>query len=471
MSPTPAFWNLEQPGLYWKSGLVPPTPKWTKEPSLDIIRRVSRQHLPVSEEQAIDITFLSAGVTNKLYTVSWEGQPKSYVFRVSLPVEPFYKTESEVATMRYVRYSTTIPVPRILAYNSSTENELGFEWILMDKLPGCTLLEVWREWGQEEKASVVREVAGYVAQLREKLRFASEGNLYYRRAMEKAAKEDIDIRYESVGEFSHVVIGPIVAPFFFTGRRARMQRNRGPFHSDHEYMMAQMQVQVDDMEFLLKCRAASAGEGDEEVNSIIEFDEGLAADVPEILEACSSLNSLLPYIFPPEPPVTEAVFHNGPNRTGEISVDFDHQYILHHADLSLTNIMVDPDRFRITGLVDWESVNIHPRWEEKTYPQFLTGPVVEEKPPPLSEEAKDKDKKMQEHLDNWEKTVLRQVFDEELGWIYRRTSFQDSTQDEEWAKRKREFKEHLEQVEFSPEAVKKWADEMRERMEKERADT
>jgi aminoglycoside phosphotransferase len=64
--------------------------------------------------------------------------------RVSLPVDPRYKTESEVATTEFVRQKTSLPVPRIIAFDSH-ENELGFEWILMDMMPGLTLRKRWRK--------------------------------------------------------------------------------------------------------------------------------------------------------------------------------------------------------------------------------------------------------------------------------------------------------------------------------------
>lgn len=52
--------------------------------------------------------------------------------RVSLPVDPHYKTSSGVATLDLIYKRTTIPVPKVIAHEASNENELGFEWILME---------------------------------------------------------------------------------------------------------------------------------------------------------------------------------------------------------------------------------------------------------------------------------------------------------------------------------------------------
>lgn len=40
--------------------------------------------------------------------------------------------------MLYVRAKTHIPVPRVYAFNSSMENALSLEWILMEKMEGIT---------------------------------------------------------------------------------------------------------------------------------------------------------------------------------------------------------------------------------------------------------------------------------------------------------------------------------------------
>jgi hypothetical protein len=47
---------------------------------------------------------------------------------------PRLKTESEVATMHYLRENTNIPVPTVYHYDSNPYNRLGGEYILMSKV-------------------------------------------------------------------------------------------------------------------------------------------------------------------------------------------------------------------------------------------------------------------------------------------------------------------------------------------------
>lgn len=56
------------------------------------------------------------------------------VARVARRFMPRLKTESEVATMQYLREHTAIPVPIVYHYDSNPYNRLGGEFIIMSKV-------------------------------------------------------------------------------------------------------------------------------------------------------------------------------------------------------------------------------------------------------------------------------------------------------------------------------------------------
>ncbi len=56
------------------------------------------------------------------------------IARVARRFMPRRKTESEVATMEYIRTYTTIPVPDVYFYDSNPYNRLGGEYIIMSKV-------------------------------------------------------------------------------------------------------------------------------------------------------------------------------------------------------------------------------------------------------------------------------------------------------------------------------------------------
>lgn len=62
-----------------------------------------------------------------IHRIHYREGSHEFVLRVSKPVFPWFKAECEVATMYYVAMHTSIPVPRVYAYDSSADNSLGYE--------------------------------------------------------------------------------------------------------------------------------------------------------------------------------------------------------------------------------------------------------------------------------------------------------------------------------------------------------
>lgn len=75
----------------------------------------------------------STGTFHKAYLVTLT-DARELVARVARRFMPRLKTESEVATLDYLRTRTTVPVPTIYHYDASPYNRLGGEYILMSKV-------------------------------------------------------------------------------------------------------------------------------------------------------------------------------------------------------------------------------------------------------------------------------------------------------------------------------------------------
>ncbi|OSS45858.1 hypothetical protein B5807_09736 [Epicoccum nigrum] len=103
--------TVHQPGLHWENDLFGEVPKWTEEPSIDIMKKLITQHLELDNEP--ELRFFAAGALNKLY--AFQCAKGSYLMRVVLPVAPGVKTESEVATLNFICEITSISVLRVVA--------------------------------------------------------------------------------------------------------------------------------------------------------------------------------------------------------------------------------------------------------------------------------------------------------------------------------------------------------------------
>ncbi|KAK3354074.1 hypothetical protein B0T25DRAFT_545940 [Lasiosphaeria hispida] len=87
------------------------------------------------------------------------------IMRVSLPVYPHRKTRAEVATLRWVCENTTIPVPKVFGFHDSNDNEVGFEWILVELMPGTSAHGRWRTMSMEQKVAFANQIATFQAEM------------------------------------------------------------------------------------------------------------------------------------------------------------------------------------------------------------------------------------------------------------------------------------------------------------------
>ncbi|TGJ82505.1 hypothetical protein E0Z10_g6271 [Xylaria hypoxylon] len=158
-------------------------PTWTISPRVESI--VATLKLAMGSDQDYAVRFLHEGAVSKLYTVFIGSE--AFVMRVCLPVHPGAKTETEVATLNWVLQHTPLPVPRIIAHDSSRDNPLGFEWVLMSKVEGRPLSESWWSTSLGSKERLVKQIAAFSAATFEQPLRGGIGGLY-----KKTADTDAD---------------------------------------------------------------------------------------------------------------------------------------------------------------------------------------------------------------------------------------------------------------------------------------
>jgi aminoglycoside phosphotransferase len=355
-----------QDSLKWVHNAFSLEPQWTTDIDPESIEQAIRSNYST---QRVQVSFLTQGALSKLYNVQTDSD--TLVMRVSLPVDPYWKTISEVATMQWIRLNTALPVPKILAYQDSRENAIGFEWILMTKIPGKTLADAWISIPWKAKEQLVHQLATYSSNLfKKKLR--KIGNIYP--------------SSNPFGNDTLPQVERIVSMQFFWGDHVRQNVPRGPFRSSKGWIAARLLFNEHD------CKSTLANSQDEDDRE----------DAERTLKIIKRLRTHLRAIFPDT------------GKNSELS-------ILHHDDLSKHNIMVD-DNGKLTGVVDWECVSAVPLWKACDYPSFLEGPSREEKPDKTTYRCDEPGSLYRERLMEYELTVLRRCFIDEMqrlepGWI------------------------------------------------------
>jgi len=328
----------EKAVLSWDSTNGAPVAKWEKQPSLADIETVCRRHLALDPMDGCRVKAFSDGTFSKLYLIKATTGKKTrrLVMRVSLPVDPRWKTLGEAMTLGFVRRTTScIPIPKIVGYADSADNEIGFEYTLTNYLPGVPAHMYWHKMSTVEKKRFVEKIAEFQSQLVTP-RFESIGTLI---PAEYGAAHDSDI---------DPVPGHMVHPFFFEGDKVHFsfedkftldEMPRGPFSSSHDWLSA-----------LLKPVA-------------------LAHQTPlDQKKLAKRLLAMVPKIFP--------VLDVSPT-------------IIARNNMSLSNIIVDEDDGSIAGIVGWSSATASPMWMECHIPAFLASEYTDRKTKPERWEYKD----------------------------------------------------------------------------------
>lgn len=408
-------------------------PVWEIEPDLEIIKDVARYHLGSCgfDSDAIMVEYFAGGTHNKLYTINTKypqtGLPAQCLLRIAMPIYPWYKVESDVATTEFVRHFTDIPVPVIYAYDSSSNNKLGLEWMLMEKVSGSSLEEKWTDMSLKAQTKITTSVADWVHQL-SSFAFDKIGNLYMR-----YTETNLDF-----------YIGPMVEPHFYDGRRLTYKIDRGPFPSLQTYYNAILDVQqqeVKDPRYLAEyqrliqateygnadygacelLKATLASRQDSAYGSDVGRENGAedtpTTDIFEHASICDNITSTNAATCDNTETVKdEALDSRGPVDVSDIFIgkvlvfgknmlvdlpralealrtalpslvqepggDMFSTILMHH-DISTDNILVD-GWGELKALVDWEMVGLHPPVLKTQIPHFLESfensetPTIEE---------------------------------------------------------------------------------------------
>ncbi|PFH45421.1 hypothetical protein AMATHDRAFT_184595 [Amanita thiersii Skay4041] len=138
-----------------------------------VLKDVVRERIGV---EVGNIKFLSSGTFHQAYLITLANHTE-LVARVARRFMPRLKTESEVATMRFLREHTDVPVPIVYHYDANPYNRLGGEYILMSKAPGIPLGKVFHSLGYNDLVKLCNNFAAIIIPLFA-LRFSEIGSLY-----------------------------------------------------------------------------------------------------------------------------------------------------------------------------------------------------------------------------------------------------------------------------------------------------
>ncbi|KAK0112105.1 hypothetical protein ONS96_001364 [Cadophora gregata f. sp. sojae] len=315
----------------------------------------------VGAKSCVSVEKYPEGVYNKAMLLTMDDGSR-VVAKVPNPNagRPHFTTASEVATMDFVRNVLGTPVPRVLAWSSTAqENPVGAEYIVMEKVPGIELERVWPSMKIADRFTLVKAIAGF-QKAWTSVSFQQFGGLYYSNNLEKGTGNELlytDANGVNVTD-AKFAIGPTTARESIDYRRATIEFDRGPWKTLEDYHAAIGRREIaciSQLSSLPKSPITLCGPGTYQPTR------------DRKLKALHCYLKLIKFLLPIDG-----------------SVGSSH---LWHSDLHVANIFVNPSNpTEIVGIIDWQSTELAPLYCHARQPHIIDydGPSVHglERPQP-----------------------------------------------------------------------------------------
>lgn len=130
---------------------------------------------------------------------------------------------SEVATLDLAR-ANCVPVPKVLHYSADADNPVGAEFMIMEKLPGRPIGDLWFDLSEDQRLKIISEIVQVEVKL-SKIDLPAYGSVYYERDLPAdMSRTAIAPTSDSKG----LCIGPHAGLRWWYKERGSIHIDRGP---------------------------------------------------------------------------------------------------------------------------------------------------------------------------------------------------------------------------------------------------
>ncbi|PYI33105.1 hypothetical protein BP00DRAFT_424218 [Aspergillus indologenus CBS 114.80] len=249
---------------------------------------------------------------------------------------------SEVATLKYLRQYTSLPVPNVLAWNSDKTNEIGSEYLIIEKTPGVVLKDLWGNLSTLDRYSIIEKIVAMETELAN-LDFPAFGALYLRGSASAQPKYYPLASERDCGE--SFCVGPIykLSQTDDNTESSGELKSFGPWLSFENFASYFGQQQVTTQTI------RQSVENKFQAMTQVHFDP--IDETRALLEKASILTPIL----------------TSDNRVQRVS-----KPTLWHSGLPLDDILVSATQpTNILGIIGWQSAKILPLFLQAQFPKFL----------------------------------------------------------------------------------------------------
>ena len=172
-------------------------------------------------KECLKVIKLPEGLFNRVFLLVMDNGSEA-IARIPTPAAgpAHLVTASEVATMEFMR-DLGVPVPKVLTWSSTADNEVGAEYIIMGKAQGIQLKEVWDMMSHKQKCIFLADLVSIEAKMLS-TSVGSYGALYY-----NGDVPDGKLVRGKEGD-TKFCLGPSVRRSYWEGEKTGMDIDRGP---------------------------------------------------------------------------------------------------------------------------------------------------------------------------------------------------------------------------------------------------
>ncbi|KAI0161172.1 hypothetical protein GGR52DRAFT_163183 [Hypoxylon sp. FL1284] len=113
---------------------------------------------PSAKHDTLSVEYLSNGSYNAVFAISVViagDQPVEHILRIPAEEFPVPRT---AAILDYLAQSTSLRVPKVIAWDTTPYNALGSSYVVLSHIPGKPLYLVWGVLAQDQKLQLAREL-------------------------------------------------------------------------------------------------------------------------------------------------------------------------------------------------------------------------------------------------------------------------------------------------------------------------
>ncbi len=180
-----------------------------------------------SPQDVLSLTKLAEGGSYRIFEATFRNGSQA-IARLPYPctIPQRFGVASEVATMDFLRLHG-LPIPRVLDWDSTSANPLGCEYMIIERVHGRELDDIWTTMDMKERFEIVKSIVEVESTLFG-FNFPASGSLFYKESLDPSiARVDLPSTMSS-HDVSSFCIGPSTELLWWYNKRDSLDVSRGP---------------------------------------------------------------------------------------------------------------------------------------------------------------------------------------------------------------------------------------------------